>query len=307
MAVDGVLLLDKPQGVTSNAALQRIKRLFWAKKAGHVGTLDPMASGLLPICLGEATKFSGYMLAADKSYTAQVQLGVTTNTGDAEGEITSRCAVDVNRESIESVLVQFKGEIMQTPPIYSALKKDGRPLYSYARAGEAVDIPPRAVTIRSIELLDFDSSTFRMLVRCSKGTYIRVLAEDIGRSLGCGGMLTGLRRNVVGGYDLSSAINFEGLEVLTGEQRLACLLPADGLVAALPVITLDQLAMRLITTGRRPKLANASGFYRMYSEDRQFLGIGELCDGQLLPKRLMSVLPPALEMGTSQMWGAKNA
>ncbi len=296
--MDGVLLLDKPQGVTSNAALQRVKRLFWAKKAGHVGTLDPMASGLLPICLGEATKFSGYMLAADKCYTAQVQLGVTTATGDAEGEITSRCAVDVSREGLDAVLAQFRGDIMQTPPIYSALKKDGRPLYSYARAGETVDIPPRAVTIRAIELLDFDGAIFRIQVRCSKGTYIRVLAEDIGRSLGCGAMLSGLRRDEVGGYDLSAAITFEGLELLTSEQRLSHLLPPDGLVAVLPVITLDLPVMRLFMTGRRPPMEGDVGFYRMYSEEGRFLGLGELRDGLLLPRRLMSELSPTLEPDT---------
>jgi tRNA pseudouridine55 synthase len=184
---------------------------------------------------------------------------------------------------------------MQTPPIYSALKKDGRPLYSYARAGETVDIPPRAVTIRSIELLDFDSSTFRILVRCSKGTYIRVLAEDIGRSLGCGAMLSGLRRDGVGEYDLSTAITFESLELLTSNERLSHLLPPDGLVAVLPVLTLDLPAMRLFMTGRRPLMVGDSGFYRMYYEEGRFLGLGELSDGELLPKRLMSEVQPALE------------
>jgi len=193
------------------------------------------------------------------------------------------------------VLAQFRGDIMQTPPIYSALKKDGRPLYSYARAGETVDIPPRAVTIRSIELLDFDSSTFRILVRCSKGTYIRVLAEDIGRSLGCGAMLSGLRRDGVGEYDLSTAITFESLELLTSNERLSHLLPPDGLVAVLPVLTLDLPAMRLFMTGRRPLMVGDAGFYRMYSEEGRFLGLGELSDGELLPKRLMSEVQPALE------------
>lgn len=289
--MDGVLLLNKPKGVTSNAALQRVKRLFGAKKAGHVGTLDPMASGLLPICLGEATKFSGYMLAADKCYTAQVQLGVTSNTGDAEGEITSRCSVETNRASLELALLQFRGEIMQTPPIYSALKKDGRPLYAYARAGESVVIPPRAVTIHSIDLLDVDLPAFRVQVRCSKGTYIRVLAEDIGRSLGCGGMLSGLSRDGVGAYHLSDAYTFEALESMLPAQRLASLSPPDGLVAALPILTLEPPTQRLFTTGRRATVDGAAGFYRIYSQCGQFLGLGELCDGQLLPKRLMSEVP----------------
>jgi tRNA pseudouridine55 synthase len=202
-AVDGVILLDKPSGVTSNAALQRVKRLLCAKKAGHVGTLDPMASGLLPICLGEATKFSGYMLAADKGYIADILLGVTSDTGDAEGQITSHAHVNVSQRELESVLEKFRGDIMQTPPIYSALKRNGKPLYAYARAGETVEIQPRPVTIRSIQLLDSQLPLFRIAVRCSKGTYIRVLAEDIGRSLGCGGMLKALRRDGVGVYDLN--------------------------------------------------------------------------------------------------------
>ena len=260
-----MLLLDKPSGVTSNAALQRVKRLLGADKAGHVGTLDPLASGLLPICLGEATKFSGSMLAADKAYAGEVLLGATSTTGDAEGEIIARAAVDVSQAQVEAVLATFRGEIMQTPPIYSALKRDGKPLYAYARAGESVEIAPRPVTIHSIVLTGFDPPTLRILVRCSKGTYIRVLAEDIGRALGCGGLLAGLRRVAVGAYDLSAAIALDALEALAPAQRQQCLMPVDSLLSALPPLTLDAAAARLVSTGRAVAMAGtAPGFSRLY-------------------------------------------
>ena len=287
-AVDGVILLDKPSGVPSNAALQRVKRLLCAQKAGHVGTLDPMASGLLPICLGEATKFSGYMLAADKGYVADVLLGVTSDTGDAEGQITSRAPVIVSQSGLESALEQFRGDILQTPPIYSAIKRNGKPLYAYARAGETVEIQPRPVTIRSIRLLEFQPPLFRLAVRCSKGTYIRVLAEDIGRALGCGGMLKALRRDGVGDYDLSASVTMDALELQTVAQRMGCLRPVDGLVSVLPVITLDSTDTRLIATGRRVQVSNPAGLYRIYGLESQFIGLGEVLAGQLLPKRLMS-------------------
>ncbi len=294
-SVDGVLLLDKPPGVTSNAALQRVKRLLGAKKAGHVGTLDPMASGLLPICLGEATKFSGFMLAADKGYVADVLLGSTSTTGDAEGEITAHATVDITRDSLESALVQFRGDIMQTPPIYSALKRNGKPLYAYARAGETVEIQPRPVSIRAITLNDFQPPAFRMTVRCSKGTYIRVLAEDIGRVLGCGGMLTGLRRDGVGGYDLSAAVALDVLESLPVEQRRLHLMPVDSLVTTLPVLTLDCAAAHFIATGRRVPMTGATGLHRLYGVDSRFLGLGEVLSGELIPKRLMSGISGGFE------------
>lgn len=289
--VDGVLLLDKPKGITSNAALQRVKRLLAAKKAGHVGTLDPMASGLLPICLGEATKFSGYMLAADKTYTAEVMLGFTSSTGDAEGEITAGSPVNATRERLEAALEGFRGSIMQTPPMYSALKRDGKPLYAYARAGEVVDIQPRAVTIHAIQLTEFIPPSFSMTVTCSKGTYIRVLAEDIGRALECGGMLTGLRRVAVGNYDLSGAIALDALEALPLDKRRSHLMPSDGLVAVLPVLTLDDAAARLVATGRRPMVQSVAGLHRIYSRNGRFLGLGEVLGGELVPRRLMADVP----------------
>ena len=306
-AIDGVLLLDKPKGVTSNAALQRVKRLLGAKKAGHVGTLDPMASGLLPICLGEATKFSGYMLAADKAYAAQVLLGATSTTGDAEGEITSRSPVNVTPEQLEGVIGQFLGDIMQIPPMYSALKRDGKPLYAYARAGETLDIPPRKVTIRAISMTEFAPPSFCITVRCSKGTYIRVLAEDIGRALGCGGMLTGLRREGVGGYDLSTSVAMDTLESLTVERRRLLLMPTDGLVSALPELTLDDSSARLISTGRRVSMAAFPGLHRLYRLNGRFLGLGEVLAGELVPKRLMADFSTEIESAQSIPQATKNA
>lgn len=292
-AVDGVLLLDKPQGITSNTALQRVKRLLAAKKAGHVGTLDPMASGLLPICLGEATKFSGYMLSADKTYAAEVMLGATSSTGDAEGEITTGPRVEIARTELEAVLEEFRGNIMQTPPMYSALKRDGKPLYAYARAGEVIERVPRAVTIHALTVTDFQCPTFKMTVTCSKGTYIRVLAEDIGKALGCGGMLTGLRRIGVGSYDMQGAIALDVLEALTLDQRRDRLLPPDGLVSILPVLILEDVAARLVATGRRQQILAAAGLHRLYGRDGHFRGLGEVLDGELVPRRLMADPPRA--------------
>src|SRR5688500_5798821 len=200
--VDGVLLLDKPLGLTSNAAVQRVRRLLAASKAGHVGTLDPLASGLLPVCLGEATKFSTGMFGADKAYLTEVTLGVMTTTGDAEGQITARAPVKVTQPQVAAALHRFTGPIQQTPPIYSALKYKGKPLYAYARKGEEVEIKPRPVTIHHIELLEFAPPRLRLKIICGKGTYIRVLAEDIGHYLGCGGSLAALRRVAVGPFGI---------------------------------------------------------------------------------------------------------
>lgn len=284
-----MLLLDKPSGPTSNAALQRVKRLLGADKAGHVGTLDPLASGLLPICLGEATKFSGSMLAADKAYAADILLGATSTTGDTEGEITSRSPVEASRAQVEQALAKFRGEILQTPPLYSALKRNGRPLYAYARAGESIEIAPRPVTIHSILLTEFRPPNLDVLVRCGKGTYIRVLAEDIGRALGCGGVLAALRRVAVGAYDLSGAIPMDVLEAMPMAERRLHLLPVDSLVSALPALTLDGAAARLVSTGRRAVVAEAvRGLVRLYDGNRRFLGLGEVSGTELMPKRLMA-------------------
>ena len=196
--VDGVLLLDKPLGLTSNDALQKVRRLFSAAKGGHTGTLDPLATGLLPLCFGEATKFSADLLDADKTYESVVKLGVTTDSGDAEGQVIANATVEVKKEQISEILPQFIGDIQQIPPMHSALKRDGRPLYELARKGIEVEREPRAVTIYGIDCLDFSGDLLTLRVACSKGTYIRVLAADIGLALGCGAHLAGLRRTVVG-------------------------------------------------------------------------------------------------------------
>jgi tRNA pseudouridine55 synthase len=295
LAVDGVILLDKPTGASSNAVLQRVKRLLAARKAGHVGTLDPLASGLLPICLGEATKFSGSMLAADKEYEADLLLGATSTTGDAEGEITSRHPVNVSYSEVKAVIEQFRGEILQTPPIFSALKRNGKPLYSYARAGETVEIAPRTVTIRSIALTEFNPPNVRFVVRCSKGTYIRVLGEDIGRQLGCGGLLAGLRRTGVGDYDVSSSVKFDVLEASSLQERRAMLRPIDSLVARLPKLELDRPSVRLVCTGRHVVLPEfSSGIHRLYDPNGGFLGVAEVVDGVLVPRRMIATSPDAV-------------
>jgi tRNA pseudouridine55 synthase len=301
--IDGVLLLDKPTGLTSNAAIQRVKRLFNAAKAGHVGTLDPLASGLLPVCLGEATKFSTDTFSADKSYAADVLLGVTTTTGDTEGEVTSRQAVAVTRDQLDAVLCRFTGTLQQIPPMYSALKRDGKPLYAYARAGQTVERTARSITIHDLALLDFAAGRFRIDVRCSKGTYIRVLAEDIGAALGCGATLAGLRRTSVGAFGLQHAVALAELEGLPEAQRTGKLMPVDCLVSGLPAIVLPAEALARIWQGQMAQvspLADGSmGLARLYDQDRRFVGLGELqTGGRLQPKRLLAT-PQAGAAGAS--------
>ncbi len=295
--IDGVLLLDKPTGITSNGAIQRIKRLFSAAKAGHVGTLDPMASGLLPVCLGEATKFSTDTFSADKSYEAEILLGVTTTTGDAEGEVTARHLVAVTREQIDAVLDKFTGALEQIPPMYSALKRDGKPLYAYARAGIVVERSPRSITIHSMALLAFTADRLKIDVSCSKGTYIRVLAEDIGRALGCGATLAGLRRTRVGEFDLASAVTLNVIEKYAQYDRMAALMPIDCLSVGLPAITLNAESARRLGLGQEVTVIDPAklGVARLYGPERQFLGLGDLREGgRLLPKRLVATtsMPP---------------
>ncbi len=302
--VDGVLLLDKPTGFTSNAAIQRVKRLFNAAKAGHVGTLDPLASGLLPVCLGEATKFSTDTFSADKSYMADVLLGVTTTTGDTEGAVSSRQTVVVTQDQIVAVLSRFTGALLQTPPMYSALKRDGKPLYVYARAGETVERVPRSITIYAIELLKFAADQFRIDVRCSKGTYIRVLAEDIGAALGCGATLAGLRRTSVGEFGLQHAVTLAELEALPETQRTGKLMPVDCLVSGLPAIVLPADALARIQQGQVAQVGapagEAAGLARLYDQERRFVGLGELqASGRLQPKRLLAT-PQARPSGDIQ-------
>lgn len=289
--VNGVLLLDKPLGITSNRALQSVKRLLHAAKAGHVGTLDPLASGLLPVCLGEATKFSTGTFGADKSYDAEILLGVTTTTGDIEGKVTSRQIVTVTRKQVAEVLRRFTGTIGQTPPMYSALKRDGKPLYAYARAGLTLAIKPRTITIHSITLHRYAGERVQISVRCSKGTYIRVLAEDIGRALSCGATLAGLRRVKVGAFDLRHAVTLDRLEAVPAAQRLTFLLSVDSLLSALPELLLEAELVRRMVSGQACQIENrgSPGLIRLYDQNRRFLGLGEIRpEGCLVPKRLVA-------------------
>ena len=285
--VDGVLLLDKPRGMSSNAALQTARRLFSAAKAGHTGTLDPMASGLLPLCFGEATKFSADLLLADKTYEAELQFGVTTDTGDADGAIVRECAVGFGRAELETALAGFRGPIRQVPPMYSALKRDGRPLYELARQGRAVEREARQVTIHELSLLDFSGDRCRLLVACSKGTYIRSLAEDLGAALACGAHLTVLRRIAVGPLRIADAVTLDRLVALSEEQREAWLLPPDALLQSLPAVYLDDPAGQRFLHGNPVTVDGPLGKCRVYAEDR-LLGLGELDDlGKLQPRRVL--------------------
>ena len=294
--VDGLLLLDKATGVTSNAALQAARRLYRAAKAGHTGTLDPLATGLLPVLFGEATKFGGELLDADKTYTAGIALGVTTTTGDAEGEAIERRPVAATRAEVERVLAGFRGESVQVPPMYSALKRDGRPLYEYARAGQSVPRAPRAIRIHALTLDALEGASLSVTVRCSKGTYIRVLAEDIGRVLGCGAHLARLRRLAIGPFSIADATTIDALEALGTDARDARLLPLDALVGHLPPIALGETAARRFEQGQSTECPGVEpGRARVYGPGGAFLGVGAAgSDGRLQPRRLMRTDgPPA--------------
>jgi len=273
--VDGVLLLDKPHGLSSNTALQKARRLYAAERAGHSGTLDPLATGLLPILFGEATKFSAELLDSDKRYRAEVALGVRTATGDAEGEILSSSAVDVDRARLDEAVRRFIGPIDQVPPMYSALKHAGRPLYDYARAGEQIERAARRITIHALQVDSFDGRVAVIDVHCSKGTYVRTLAEDIGEALGCGAHLAGLRRTGSGPFDLADAVTLEALEQQEPAAREALLLPADVLVGHLPRLDLDADQARRLNAGQQlVGLGKGIDRARVYGEGR-FLGVGE--------------------------------
>lgn len=288
--VDGVLLLDKQLGMSSNDALQKARRLFSAAKGGHTGTLDPLATGLLPLCFGEATKFSADLLDADKVYEADIQLGVTTDSGDAEGQVTATAAVNLEIGQISPVLARFTGDISQVPPMHSALKRDGRPLYELARQGIEVEREARAVTIHRIDLLSFAGDRLRIRVACSKGTYIRVLAADIGLALGCGAHLAGLRRSGVGGLALAGSVTLAQLDALPEADRLAFLQPVDALLQSLPSVQLDGEAAQRFRHGNPVDLpAGLAGKIRVYAEDR-LIGVGEPGrENRLWPKRLVQL------------------
>lgn len=291
MSANGILLLDKPVGITSNATLGRAKRVLGIKKAGHTGTLDPLASGLLVLCFGEATKVAAYLLDAEKAYEATVHLGITTDTEDGEGEVTARADVQaLSGDDIEKVLDSFRGEIEQVPPMHSALKHKGRRLYELAREGEEVERPARRVTILELDLLEYTPPELKIKVRCTKGTYIRSLARDIGEAIGCGAHLTALRRTASTPFSIDDAVSFEALEVMDTDQARGLLQAPDNALANLPEVTLDEVQAARLRQGQR--LAGLpephDGMVRVYAPDA-FMGIGQMDgEGRLQPKRLVA-------------------
>jgi tRNA pseudouridine55 synthase len=288
--IDGVFLLNKPLGFSSNQALKKIQWLFNAKKAGHTGTLDPMASGLLPICIGEATKFSNRLLEANKTYIATVQLGLTTTTGDQEGEVLSQKEVVLKSNQLQETLQKFTGDITQIPPMFSALKFEGKPLYEYARQGIEIERKPRPVTIYDIKLNKIEESIVILEVICSKGTYIRTLAEDIGHALGCGAHLKGLERTQTGNFQLPDALTIEALEAMSMASREKTLLPVDALLEGLSSIELTVTETEAIKKGQAIDfISENDNELRLYGASGQFLGVGQPdLQGRLFPKRLIA-------------------
>ncbi|WP_027796513.1 tRNA pseudouridine(55) synthase TruB [Paraburkholderia acidipaludis] len=294
--LDGVLLLDKPLGLSSNDALIRAKRLFRVKKAGHTGTLDPLATGLLPLCFGEATKFSQDLLDADKTYEATMRLGIRTATGDAEGEAIATREVRCDEASVREAMARFVGDIVQVPPMYSALKRDGKPLYEYARAGQVVEREGRRVSILALEMIGCALPDVTFRVTCSKGTYVRTLAEDIGEALGCGAHLVMLRRTGVGALTLARAVTLEALTAADEAARDAWLQPVDALLSTFPAVMLDGEASRRFTHGQRLPLHELAGDrtqwesaarVRVYGDDGRLLGVAKAANGVLAPERLV--------------------
>jgi len=296
--LSGILLLDKAAGMSSNQALQRAKRLYGAAKAGHTGSLDPLATGVLPLCFGEATKFSQYLLDADKVYETRIALGTTTETGDAEGEVrTEGDASAIDAARVEAVLAQFRGPIMQLPPMHSAIKRDGQPLYKLARAGIEVERQPRSVCIHELTLRDFTGgarATLDLRVACSKGTYIRSLAEDIGQALECGGHVATLRRTAVGPFSIDACVTLETLGALRDRDDQAAmdalLAPMDDALGHLPLLHLPESSGFYLRQGQPVLVPNApcDGMVRVALETGEFLGIGEvLDDGRVAPRRLV--------------------
>ncbi|XHS77341.1 tRNA pseudouridine(55) synthase TruB [Burkholderiaceae bacterium UC74_6] len=287
-AVHGVLLLDKPLGLSSNDALQKAKWLLRAEKAGHTGTLDPLATGLLPLCFGAATKFSQVSLEADKSYSATLKLGVTTTTGDAEGEVVKTRPVEVDAAKILAALQAFTGEIEQLPPMHSALKHEGKALYEYARQGVEIEREKRKVTIHTIQILGGEGDELSIAVRCSKGTYIRTLAEDIGEMLGCGAHLSALRRTACGPVKVEDAVSLDALAEMNEVERESLLHPPDLLLADWPAVQLaGEDAQRFLNGLRRRVQSGDAPQVRVY-EDKALLGSASIKAGELIPSRLLS-------------------
>jgi tRNA pseudouridine55 synthase len=291
--VDGVLLLDKPVGFSSNDALIKAKRVLNAKKAGHTGTLDPFATGLLPLCFGEATKFSQDLLEADKTYETTVHLGQSTDTGDTEGEVVDRRDVNVTLEQIHAVLEKFRGPIAQVPPMYSALKRDGKPLYEYARAGITLEREARNVIIHKLELMAYEAPFLKLAVTCSKGTYIRVLGQDIGEALGCGAHLNALRRTQVGALTTEHMISLD--QLVAHEAPLSLLAPVDALLSSFPAVQLNAELAKRFLNGQRLALGKEAvavpaveGRVRVYLDDK-LLGTANLAEYSILqPERLIA-------------------
>jgi tRNA pseudouridine55 synthase len=296
VAINGILLVDKPIGMSSNGALQRAKRLFNAKKVGHTGSLDPLATGMLPLCFGEATKFSQYLLDSDKVYVTTAQLGIQTTTGDKEGEVLASYPVlEHHLQMLDQVLPQFRGSIEQIPPMFSALKHEGKPLYQLARKGIEVERKPRQVTIHRLELLSQTKDQIMLRVRCSKGTYIRTLVEDIGRALGCGAHVSELRRLTVLPYHNSVMYTFDALEKIAAElghtALTQCLLPMETSIQHLPALQLSPSAAFYLRMGQnvRTNATFDNTLLRLLAEDGRFLGLGEvLGDGVVKPHRLLA-------------------
>lgn len=293
--VSGILLLDKPKGLTSNAVLQTVKRQFRARKAGHTGSLDPLATGLLPICLGQATKLSSFLLEADKHYHTTLRLGVRTTTGDAEGEtIAERSTAGIDRDRVAGVLAEFRGEIEQVPPMHSAVKQNGVPLYKLAHRGIEVQRAARSVAVHSLELLGFDGDDVELQVHCSKGTYVRVLADEIGESLGCGAHVSALRRTGVASFEADAMVTLERVQELAeqGVSRLDQLLVSmEDALGQWPGVHLSQEVAYFLRQGQPVFVPHAptDGLVKIYTREDRFLGVGHILeDGRVAPKRLIS-------------------
>ncbi len=292
--ISGIVVLDKANGLSSNAALQEVKRLYEANKAGHAGSLDPLATGVLPVCLGEATKVSQFLLDSDKCYRARIKLGIRTDTGDSEGSIIERNAgISVSRKAIERALTKFKGEIEQVPPMHSAIKMNGVPLYKLARKGIAVEREPRLVTLYQVCLLEFVNSELELEISCSKGTYIRTIADDLGQELGCGAHVIELRRTQAGVFTEKDSISAEELALEKENRGLdkidQFLIPMDRAIQCLPEVNLPSITASHVKNGQAVLVRHLpkSGLVRMY-EDEQFIGIGSIDDdGKVAPRRLI--------------------
>ncbi|MDG6896310.1 tRNA pseudouridine(55) synthase TruB [Volucribacter amazonae] len=296
--LDGIFLLDKPQGMSSNDIMQKVKRLFQANKAGHTGALDPLATGMLPICFGEATKFSQFLLDADKGYLVTAKLGERTDTSDAEGKVVEIRPVAVNLSQILTALEQFRGEIKQVPTMFSALKHQGKPLYEYARAGIIIEREARPIHIYALELVDYQAPYLTLSVHCSKGTYVRTLVDDLGEYLGCGAHVTQLRRTAVADYPSQAMLSWQDLQQMATEKPLTeldkYLLPIDTAVASLPALQLDEQQSKAIGFGQRIKFDNPQrlqGQVRLFAQaSQQFLGIATIDQYNVIrPQRLVKV------------------